>query len=219
MPLPRKDSPSSSRSERSAREPGFAQTARGPGPVGKMLSAALALANAVQFSACSGVLRVLGLARAGLSDGSKTLRVFLLRVFCPKDLIRSLGRRPDLSQLGEGRECGGILGLLTARAAPRRAADCITLLTFITPQLTALHTQHSTTNVCGGSRVVRYTQDTRVSNTKGPPAPFHVRFTSNPSLQSAVSQTLWAWHKAVMLSQLSGCQSPVASGTGGYIVH
>ena len=33
-----------------------------------MLSAALAIANAVQFSACSGVLRVLGLARAGPSD-------------------------------------------------------------------------------------------------------------------------------------------------------
>ena len=29
-----------------------------------MLSAALAIANAVQFSVCSGVLRVLGLARA-----------------------------------------------------------------------------------------------------------------------------------------------------------
>ena len=33
-----------------------------------MLSAALAIANAVQFSVCSGVLRVLGLARAGPSD-------------------------------------------------------------------------------------------------------------------------------------------------------
>jgi len=59
-----------------------------------MLSAALAIANAVQFSVCSGVLRVLGLARAGLSDIA--LEGFLL-VFCKKDLIRSLGRRPDLS--------------------------------------------------------------------------------------------------------------------------
>ena len=33
-----------------------------------MLSAALAIANALQFSVCSGVLRVLGLARAGPSD-------------------------------------------------------------------------------------------------------------------------------------------------------
>ena len=33
-----------------------------------MLSAALAIANAVQFSVCSGVLRVLGLAGAGPSD-------------------------------------------------------------------------------------------------------------------------------------------------------
>ena len=49
---------------RVAREPCFAQTARGPGPLGKMFSASLAIANAVQFSVCSGVLRVLGLARA-----------------------------------------------------------------------------------------------------------------------------------------------------------
>ena len=49
---------------RVAREPCFAQTARGPGLLGKMFSATLAIANAVQFSVCSGVLRVLGLARA-----------------------------------------------------------------------------------------------------------------------------------------------------------
>jgi len=30
-----------------------------------------------------------------------------LRVFCQKDLIRSLGRPPDLCELGGGRECGG----------------------------------------------------------------------------------------------------------------
>ena len=64
MPLPRKDSPSSTRFQRRGREPCFPQTARGPGPLGTMLSAALAIANAVQFSVCSGVLRVLGLARA-----------------------------------------------------------------------------------------------------------------------------------------------------------
>ena len=99
MPLPRKDSPSSSRSRRGAREVCFAQTERGPGPLGKMLSAALALANAVQFSACSRVLSVLGPARAGPSERVFCSRVFCLRVFCQKDLIRSLGRRPDLSQL------------------------------------------------------------------------------------------------------------------------
>eukprot|EP00964_Phaeocystis_antarctica_P022081 scaffold12259_cov63-Phaeocystis_antarctica.AAC.1 len=59
----------STRSRRVARELCFAQTARGPGPLSKMLSAALALANAVQFSACSGVLRVLGQARAGPMRG------------------------------------------------------------------------------------------------------------------------------------------------------
>jgi hypothetical protein len=41
---------------RVAREPCFAQTARGPGPLGKMLSATLAIANAVQFSVCSGLV-------------------------------------------------------------------------------------------------------------------------------------------------------------------
>ena len=51
-------------SRRVAREPGFAQKARGQGSLGTLSSAALAIANAVQFSVCSGVLRVLGLARA-----------------------------------------------------------------------------------------------------------------------------------------------------------
>ena len=46
---------------------------------------------------------MLGLARAGPSDIA--LEGFLL-VFCQKDLIRSLGRRPDLWELGGGRECG-----------------------------------------------------------------------------------------------------------------
>ena len=50
MPLPRKDPPPSTRSERSARKPGFAQAARGPGLLGKMSSAALAIAIAVQLS-------------------------------------------------------------------------------------------------------------------------------------------------------------------------
>ena len=111
MPLPRKDSPSSSRSERSAREPGFAQTARGPGPVGKMLSAALAIANAVQSSVCSGVLRVLGLARAGLSDIA--LEVFLL-VFCKKDQLRvGVWGGARFVGTGGGRECGaGLDGVI-----------------------------------------------------------------------------------------------------------
>ena len=51
---------------RVAREPCFAQTARGPGPLGKMFSVSLAIANAVQFSVCSGVLRVLA---AGTGNG------------------------------------------------------------------------------------------------------------------------------------------------------
>ena len=51
-------------SAQGARESCFAQTARGPGTLGTMLSTALAIANAVQFSVCGGVLRVLGLARA-----------------------------------------------------------------------------------------------------------------------------------------------------------
>ena len=51
----------------SAREPGFAQTTHGPGSSGIMFSAWLAIANAVQLSVCSGVLRVLGLAQAGSS--------------------------------------------------------------------------------------------------------------------------------------------------------
>ena len=125
MPLPRKDSPSSSRSRRGAREVCFAQTARGPGPLGKMLSAALALANAVQFSACSRVLSVLGPARAGPSERVFCSRFFCLRVFCQKDLIRSLGRPPDLWELGGGRECGAsslpsppLSGALPPRRAP-----------------------------------------------------------------------------------------------------
>ena len=36
-----------------------------------MLSTALAIANAVQFSVCGGVLRVLGLARAGAKSHSQ----------------------------------------------------------------------------------------------------------------------------------------------------
>ena len=73
-----------------------------------MLSAALALANAVQFSVCSRVLSVLGPARAGPSERVFLLEGFLFRVFCQKDLIRSLGRRPDLWELGGGRECGAL---------------------------------------------------------------------------------------------------------------
>ena len=45
----------------------LAQTAHGPGSSSNMFSAWLAIANAVQFSVCSGVLRVLGLAQAGPS--------------------------------------------------------------------------------------------------------------------------------------------------------
>ena len=91
MPLPRKDSPSSTRSERSAREPGFAQTARGLGPVGKMFSAWLAIANAVKFSVCSGVLRVLGLARAN-SSGVAPSKVFCKqRPFLGSDWQSGLG--------------------------------------------------------------------------------------------------------------------------------
>lgn len=48
-------SPSPSRSLRVARDLCFAQRARGPGPLGKMFSATLAIANAVQFK-CTRVL-------------------------------------------------------------------------------------------------------------------------------------------------------------------
>ena len=117
MPLPRKDSPSSTRFQRRGREPCFPQTARGPGPLGTMLSAALAIANAVQFSVCSGVLRVLGLARAGPKRGIAVLGFFALGFLSgQKRLIRRSGRRPGLSELDGGRECGELacLGLLEA---------------------------------------------------------------------------------------------------------
>ena len=70
------ESLSSSRS----RDPCFAQTARGPGLLGKMFSATLVIANAVQFSVCSGVLRVLGLAQASPS-GVALERVFATEPF------------------------------------------------------------------------------------------------------------------------------------------
>ena len=88
MPLPLKDSPSSTHFQRRTREPCFPQTARGPGPLGTMLSTALAIANAVQFSVCGGVLRVLGLARACPKSHSQFSQPCLgfkrfPRVICP----------------------------------------------------------------------------------------------------------------------------------------
>ena len=68
----------------SAREPGFAQTTHGPGSSGIMFSAWLAIANAVQLSVCSGVLRVLGLAQAG-SSGVALERLFCNRAFLGSD--------------------------------------------------------------------------------------------------------------------------------------
>ena len=76
-------------SAQGARESCFAQTARGPGTLGTMLSTALAIANAVQFSVCGGVLRVLGLARAGAKSHSQFsqpllwFKRFPFRVICP----------------------------------------------------------------------------------------------------------------------------------------
>ena len=97
--LLRKDSPSSTRLQRGARDPCFAHTARGPGPLSTMLSAAIAIANAVQFSACSGVLRVLGLARAGPGD-------IALRVFWPATPNMELWAAPRFVLTEGGRECG-----------------------------------------------------------------------------------------------------------------
>ena len=65
-----------------------------------MLSAAIAIANAVQFSACSGVLRVLGLARAGPGD-------IALRVFWPATPNMELWAAPRFVGTEGGRECGG----------------------------------------------------------------------------------------------------------------
>ena len=84
MPLPRKDSPSRLRHYRVARLISLAQTAHGPGSSGNMFSAWLTIANAVQLSVCSGVLRVLGLARA-TSSGVALERVFCNRAFLGSD--------------------------------------------------------------------------------------------------------------------------------------
>ena len=102
MPLLCKRSACRPCSHRLAREPGFAQKARGQGSLGTLSSAALAIANAVQFSVCSGVLRVLGLARAG------PRRASLYWVFCTGflSIIRRSEGPPVLSELVWGRECG-----------------------------------------------------------------------------------------------------------------
>ena len=76
-----------------AREPCFAQTARGPGPLGKMFSVSLAIANAVQFSVCSGVLRVLGLAQASPSGVAS-------KGFCNRAFLGSDWALRELCELG-----------------------------------------------------------------------------------------------------------------------
>ena len=80
----------------------FSRTTVGAGPFGRLSTAALAIANAVQFNVCSGVLRVLGLARAGPKRAS------FLVIFC------AFPKEPYLVVLGalrivlteRGRECG-----------------------------------------------------------------------------------------------------------------
>ena len=69
-----------------------------------MSSAALAITNAVQFSVCSEVLRVLGLAGAGPSGAFGFVCVRGLDV---KPFLGVCGLTPDLPEMGVGGYCSG----------------------------------------------------------------------------------------------------------------
>ena len=122
MLLPRKDSSSPNRSLRVAREPCFAQTARGPEHLGKMFSATLVIANAVQFSVCSGVLRVLGLARADPSGVCSQSAVEGVKPSAQNSQFWLFSRRNG--QTTSGLEVGtGPLGRNVADTGAGRRAD------------------------------------------------------------------------------------------------